>query len=76
MKLSGAPCACGCVGVLKDEKYRAVQQGISHDMRLYNCVGCKTTRVRVIEASRRTLEQGRKLLGLETPAEKLAKVTT
>lgn len=53
MKLSGKPCSCGAVGVLPDKTYRGLQIGYTYDLRLYNCARCFTTRVRVIEASRR-----------------------
>lgn len=53
MKLSGKPCACGARGVLKDSKYRAIQKGFTYDMRMFNCARCQTSRVRIIEGSRR-----------------------
>lgn len=53
MKLSGAPCSCGARGVDPKNKYRAVQFGVRYNLRLFNCVRCHTTRVRVIESSRR-----------------------
>lgn len=53
MKLSGKPCSCGARGVDPKRMYRAIQYGHTYDMRLYNCARCHTTRVRIIEGSRR-----------------------